>query len=251
MKISAWIKPITRRDQMIFTIIGLFFVALLIQSAATLGILFPLWIDDFVVDSHDNIVVASNFYRRVYYISKDSHLINTISIPESKGIIRMAIDGYDNIYITRLRGVEVYSLKGPLRTYSVALDKTNDWLLEEGYKVTNLNKTMSYEYSSCTTGARRPVKVGEFLFRDIRCDADMGRSFEFSTSTKDYSLSPFWNDNISVSDHQGRFLYKVTITPFCLKVFAFPIPFLGILMIIASAYWILAKIEGLQQKKSI
>lgn len=244
MKFYEWMKPVKRRDKMIFTIIGLFIVALLIQSAATLGILFPLSIDDFVVDSHDDIVAASNFHCRIYYISKDSHLMKTISIPESKGVIRMAIDGNDNIYVSRVRGVEVYPQKGSLRKYSVALDKTNDWLLEEGYKVTNRNKTMSYEYSSCTTGTRRPVNIGEFLFRDVRCDADMGRSFEFHTSMKDYTLSPFWNDHISVSDHQGRFLYRVTITPFYLKVFAFPIPFLGILLIIAAAFWIFVKIEG-------
>ncbi len=241
MKLPDWMKPRKRGEKIIFTFAGLFILALLVQTAASLGILLPTSIDDFVVDSHENIVVVSDFHHRIYYISKNGRLLNSISMPEGGGGIRMAVDTSDNIYINRRRGVGVYSLNGVPKHYSVTLDKTDDWLLQDGFKITNLNKTMSYDYSNCTSGSRKPVNFGEFLFHDIKCDNSLGRSFEFRTSTKEYDLSPFWNNNVSVSDHQGRLLYKITITPIYLKVFAFPIPFLGILLILAAVYWITVK----------
>jgi hypothetical protein len=241
MKMLDWIRISTHRDKIIFTIIVLFAVALFIQAAATLGLIPPSSVDDFVVDSHENILVFSTFHYRIYSFSQQGYLIDSISIPEGKAPARVAIDASDNIYVNRGGTVVEYSMKGAKQRYAVALDKTEDWLLTQDNKVVNLNKTISHEYSSCSFGNRKPVNSGQFLFYDEKCDRSLGASFEFITLTKKYILSPFWKDVVSVYDLQGRFLYKVRITPIYLKVFAFPMPFLVILPVLASLYWIINK----------
>jgi hypothetical protein len=176
--------------------------------------------------------------------------MSSIGVPEWKAPSRMAIDVSDNIYINRGNTVIAYSIKGTKQKYDVPIDKTDDWSLGPNFQVFNPSKSMSHEYSTCSYGNRKPVKPGEFLFHEIKCDQNRGPSLDFNTSTKTYSLTLFWNDRVSVSDDQGRFLYKVTITPIFLKVFAFPVPFLGILLILAAAYWIRVKIDSAKQMKT-
>lgn len=249
MNIRVWIKKSTSREKIIFAIIGLFILALFIQSAATLGLIRPLSADDFVVDSHDNVIVFSSFHYRIYTFSRQGRVISSFSVPEYEAPSRIAIDVYDNIYVNRGRTVAAYSVNGSEQRYSAPLKMTEDWQLSKDDKVVNLNKTMSHEYSTCSYGNRKPVKPGEFLFHEIKCDQNRGPSLDFKTSTKTHSLSPFWNDRVSVSDNQGRFLYEVTLTPIFLKLFAFPVPFLGILLILAAVYWIKGKIGGGKQRK--
>lgn len=244
MKIIEKLKDGKCRDKIVLTIIGLFFLALIIQSAASLGLLLPLSIDDFVIDSHENIVAVSGFHNRIFYISRAGHLQNSFSIPESGGGVRIAIDTADNIYMNRRRGVEVYALNQTPKYYSVDLDKTDDWLLEEGFKVVNKKRTMSYDFSNCTVGNRKPVNFGAFLFQNVQCDNGLGRSLVFETSSKKYVLNSFWNDRVSISDLQGRHLYDVKITPVYLKAFAFPMPFLLVLLALAALAWLINRIAG-------
>ncbi len=245
MKIPAWIRNSSRQEIIIYIIIAFVVAEVCLQTLAALGILPPLSIDDFVVDSHENIVVASAGHHRIYYISKEGRLLDTIGFPLGNGGVTMAIDVSDNIYINRRRNVEVYSLKNAPKIYGVNLDKTDDWLLTEGNKVVNLNRSLSYEHTNCSFGNRRPVNLGEFLFYNSTCGQGWvhftGAIYEFNTLTNIYRVN-LWGDTVSVYNSQGRFLYNVQISPNYLRVFAFPIPFMVIMLIFASVIWLTDKI---------
>lgn len=203
----------------------------------------PLNVDDFLVNSKGNIVVVSSFQNRLFFISEHGKIVDSIKIPESKGTALMAIDNSDNIYINRLNSVEVFALNKKRRLYSVDVNITNDWILDQDGTVTNFNRSRTFEYSHCPQRNRRVIQPGGVLFGDSKCPPVTPAAVfdDFVFDGKVYRCNTLFKNEISVYDIQGHLLDNVKIIPWYLMAFSLPFPAMFILALMGLVSWILIR----------
>lgn len=229
-----------------------FIIFIILFAGSSLLNVPPFYVDDFVVDSRGNIIVASSFQCRLFFLAPNGQAITSIKIPESKGSLLLAVDNSDNVYFNRLYSVSVYALNRQPKIYSSDWHKTNDWLLDNQRNVANLNRPRTYKTDGCTQGNRKITKPGELLFFDSQCSSgsNEGIFVDFISSDKVYRCNTILRNKLGVYDCQGHFLYSVTLIPWYLVPFSLPLPAPFILAAMGGVTWILMSKTKISQSSS-
>lgn len=201
-------------------------IIIILFAGASLLHLPPFFVDDFVVDSRGNIIVASAFQCRLFFLSPNGRRISSIKIPGSKGSLLLALDNSDNIYVNRLYSVSAYAMNRQPRIYSSDWRKTNDWLLDNQGNVVNLNRPRTYKADGCTQGNRKITNPGELLFFESQCPSgsNEGIFVDFISQGKVYRCNTILRNKLDVYDGKGHFLRSITLIPWYLVPFSLPLP---------------------------